>query len=153
MSKYDEERIKPLLELIKKGVPLKHACAAVGITYSTFWNWRKTIEQFDLRVREAEVGMIESNVNAIRAAGMMPVRDKEGKVTGFKGDWRANAFLIERRFPKEYGAHQKLEHEIGENTMERIMRAAADKREQDKEDKADKAGEESDGKEDNVDGT
>lgn len=138
MSKYNEERVAPLINLIKKGIPITHACAAVGIDKKTFYNWLQSFPEFHLRVKNAESELIEANINAIRAAGVRSVKDDKGKIIGVKGDWKANAWIAERRFPKEFGQHQKVEHDIGENTIERIMKAAAAKREEEKKKKAEK---------------
>ncbi len=109
-TKYDKKRTKKLMELLERGTPIKHACAAVGISTQTFYNWRKDLDDFDFRAREAESVFMDRNLKNIeKAARGSLVEDKDGKMIGKAGDWRAAAWLLEKRFPREYGHLQRFE--------------------------------------------
>lgn len=85
-----------LINLIKKGTPIIHACAAVGIDNKTYYNWLQKFPKFRSRVRATESAIIQRNIDYIERAA----RGDEDK----PGDWRAAAWHLEKRFPKAYGS-------------------------------------------------
>ena len=78
------------------GVPIEHACAAVGISRETHYRWLKEHDEYDIRVKEAESQLIKRDLGNIEAQA--------------KDDWRASSWRLERRFPKLFGRSDR--HEV-----------------------------------------
>lgn len=103
-SKLTDEVRKRLLDAITLGMPYKQACTYAGIHYSTFRRWMDLGEsasrgefcEFCDQVREAEGKAAMALLGDVRKAG--------GK------DWRASAWILERRYPEEFGKIAELVH-------------------------------------------
>lgn len=89
-SKYTAERVERLLHGIRLGWRYELACAYAGVHYATFARWRLAFPQFCEAVKEAEAQGEATSLRAIHAAASA-------------GEWRAAAWLLERRFPETYG--------------------------------------------------
>jgi hypothetical protein len=68
-----------------------------GIVPMTFYRWLDDVN-FVTAIEKAHAEFKKSNILAIRAAGIR--KDKSGAPTG---SWQANAWLMERTYPDEYG--------------------------------------------------
>lgn len=96
-----------LLSMIRAGAPLQSACAACGIGYSTLNEWRRRGEgthkrkatpeyqEFSQKLSIAEAQAEVNLVALIRAA--------------VPNDWRAGAWLLERRFSDRWSNTQRLQ--------------------------------------------
>ncbi|MDP2216027.1 MAG: hypothetical protein Q8J68_01890 [Methanolobus sp.] len=88
---------EPLIKLLKTGVPVIHACDAVGITSVTYYDWMKRGEQettghyhdFYLQIKKARAEAIARNVAIIQKAA--------------PHTWQAAAWWLERTCPAEFG--------------------------------------------------
>jgi hypothetical protein len=103
--------VKPaLLKLLRSGVPVIHACAAVGIPEQTFYGWIRQGKKatkgqyFDFYndVQKAKADAVTRNVALIQKAAQ-------------DGTWQASAWYLERCHPNEFGKQEahKLEHSGG----------------------------------------
>jgi hypothetical protein len=134
--KFEEDRLKIILEAIAKGIPKRHASALARISNETLLRWEdfgkecqlkidegikvSELEQrfanFVSRMREAELTFIGELTENVRLGSVHPVylRDKKtgelilddtGRpyMIGYEGDWRAASFLLERRYPQDFG--------------------------------------------------
>jgi hypothetical protein len=109
-----------LLRAIEDGLPLKHAAMLAGISYDTLNRWRKRGElenaplrfrQFCKALRHSEAVAMKRLVNGVSAAG--------------KTDWRAAAWILERRFREEFGKpHEAENKQPTENRVELLRRWA-----------------------------
>lgn len=101
-----------LADLLRRGMTRQAAAAAVGIGWATLKEWvargegtdpdREPTEiyaAFAAAIREAEASFEAEAIADIRAA------------TTFGGapDWKAKAWLLERRFPEQWGNRTKQE--------------------------------------------
>lgn len=84
---------------IRDGMTYADAAVMAGIGYSTFRDWMRRGEEgeepffeFMVAAEQAALDWKASAIKGIAAAG-----------TGAKADWRASAFLLERRHPDQYG--------------------------------------------------
>ena len=100
-----------ILDLIRKGNYVKTACIAAGVSERVFYEWQKRAEaggetgggddnvyvQFFRELKNARQANIAERVAKIQQAG-----EKEQ-------NWTANAWLLERMEPGEYGKRMELE--------------------------------------------
>lgn len=103
--------IQSLYEAIEKGATIKIACQAAGIHENTFHQWKKRAKastkenkytRFVARMEEAEAKSALTHLEVIRNAA-------------FTGDWRASKWILERRFPNDYGYSQTIKHSGDKN--------------------------------------
>jgi hypothetical protein len=96
--KYTEQRADRICELLKTGCTIEIACRAARISTRTFSRWKKDIPEFRERVEADEI-FIEP---------MLLEKMIEHGIT----DWRALAWILERRFPSRWGAKQEVKLEV-----------------------------------------
>ncbi|MDP2217807.1 MAG: hypothetical protein Q8J68_11045 [Methanolobus sp.] len=102
---------EPLIKLLKSGVPVIHACDAVGITSVTYYDWMKRGElettgqyhDFYLLVKQARAEAIARNVAIIQKAATHT--------------WQAAAWWLERTCPAEFG-RREVEINMTQNNVE-----------------------------------
>ena len=85
---------KKIIELISRGLCVRHSCAAVGISSTAFYDFRKTNKNFSLALEAAIAKGVEARLAIIEKA--------QSK------DWRSAAWYLERVHPSLYGRN-KLE--------------------------------------------
>lgn len=89
---------KIITDCVVAGMPYRFAAAQAGIGESTFYLWMskgrkkkgKPYVEFLASIKKAESDFIQRNAKRIEAKA--------------DGSWQAAAWLLERRFPDEYGA-------------------------------------------------
>lgn len=79
-----------ILELLAAGVPVTLATAAAGVARSTFYQWMQTDDRWRRDVDAAQVASVAPLIDRIRSAAE-------------QGQWQAAAWLLERRWPSEFG--------------------------------------------------
>lgn len=98
-----------LLKAIEQGMPLKHAAAMAGMSYDTLNAWQKRGEnesapeqfrQFCQLLRHSQAVAMQVHLSSICDSA--------------KRDWRAAAWMLERRFPEDFARQQQLEHSISD---------------------------------------
>ena len=99
-----EELIKEICSFIENGNTQKDAAALCGVAESTFYNWTKVAKEGKASgraatlyalllesVKKAESAFKDYHLGQIRAASTRPAH------------WQASAWLLERKFPNEFG--------------------------------------------------
>jgi hypothetical protein len=102
-SKKTPERVERLLSNLREGLSQAASISQAGICKTTFYNWLKTDEQFKADVEAAEDFAEAVQIAQIKALG-------EAKM-----DWRAYAWLLERRFPDRWSAKRETEVTINQS--------------------------------------
>lgn len=94
-----------LLNAIEQGMPLKQAAAIAGMSYDTLNHWQNRGEnesappefrQFCQLLRHSQAVAMQVHVASICDAA--------------KRDWRAAAWMLERRCPEDFARPQQFEH-------------------------------------------
>lgn len=88
-NKYTKDAHKTIVDAIKLGETFKGAAMAVGIAESTLWEWRHKYPKLSNDITKATSDMRRANIAYI--AKKAPTQ------------WQAAAWLLERRFPDEFG--------------------------------------------------
>ena len=89
-TKYHPARVDAICDALRAGATIEHAAEAAGIHRDTVHEWRTRYPAFADRIKEAEGAGVLASLRVIRGAA-------EG------GTWQAAAWLLERRYPAEYG--------------------------------------------------
>lgn len=86
-----------ILSNLKEGMTIEAAALLAGVTRGTYYNYREKDEEFaeaaDQAARFAEAVFLQ--------------RIKQSALD--RQDWRAWAWLLEKRFPQDYGKRQELQ--------------------------------------------
>jgi hypothetical protein len=103
-----------ILDYISKGNYIKTACMAAGISEHTFYNWEERAEQYNpdngtgedylyfqffQEVKRAEAQNIARNLQNIQSYAD----------SGKQANWQASAWILERKYPAEFGKRMELE--------------------------------------------
>jgi transposase len=109
-SKYTFELGKIVTDAVGQGLSFEKASKLAGVTRPTIYAWKKKYKGFAARLDQAvakkEVNLVSLIANA--------------------SDWRAKAFILERRFPERWSKHKmvQLEETDIESKLSEIQRLA-----------------------------
>lgn len=95
------ETREKILNAIREGAPFRHACMFAGISEDTFMRWREIDPDFADQVKLAEGQFTMVHLHNIRQHGL-PIRNSRGDIIA-PGSWQASAWLLERKYPQEFG--------------------------------------------------
>jgi len=76
-------------------MPLTHAAHEAGVSHETFYDWLTRYPDFAEAVKKAEAAFILAALQRIDDAVQ-------------KGSWQAAAWLLERKYPAQFGVRQRL---------------------------------------------
>jgi hypothetical protein len=100
-TKFTPATVGKFCRAVADGLPYKSAAAAAGISHETVCQWQRQFPEFSdavqLALAKAEVAL----VRLIRRAAA-------------KGNWKASAWLLERRYPEHWGRRDRLHAQITE---------------------------------------
>lgn len=108
-SKFTKETTDLLLAGIRAGLPYHLAAEAAGVTYDTFNEWQQG------RFPRGADKMLKSEFSEAltRAKGGSALRLVSIIQQQAPTDWRAAAWILERRFPRDFGRRMALTGEDG----------------------------------------
>jgi hypothetical protein len=92
------------VDALARGHFLKTACALAGVTPQAFHYWRRRWEKGDPDAQ----GFADFFVAVGKASAEAEIEALEKLLRGGPG-WRAQAWFLERRFPRRWGARTKAE--------------------------------------------
>lgn len=127
-TKYNRAVAERIAHAIEQGATYELAAAHGGVSYETLRVWREAKPAFSVLLEAAEAKAAMRWLTWINAAAA-------------DGDWRAAAFMLERRYPQHYGRRALENHISGELTIayvndwrpDRILDIAITRREQQEE--------------------
>ena len=91
-----------IVDGINAGLTFRLTCARVGVNPSTFYRWLDTGET-------AKIGRYREFYEAVERAKADSALRLVSQITlQALTDWRAAAFMLERRFPEDYGKRTEL---------------------------------------------
>lgn len=97
-----------LLDAIESGATFVLAAHAASITYETFNEWRKQYPYFS-----------EAVENAVANSALFHLRNIKEHAAD---DWRASSWILEHRFPDEYGSKARVQVD-GQITIKAVIEA------------------------------
>ena len=92
-TKYSNELATRICANIAGGATYEDACRMEGIATSSYYCWLKKFPEFSQAVKKATVQFKRVHLSKIASAD----------------SWQASAWLLERRFPYEYGRRPPVE--------------------------------------------
>jgi len=98
-----------LLDNLRTGMSIQAACSLSGISRRTYYLW--------LEESGADGKWTEEVEAANRFAEAVQLQRLKDNVEA-KQDWRGNAWLLERRFPEEYGAKREVEVNVNDSSKQ-----------------------------------
>ena len=116
--KLTKKRIDALAEALRKGVIIKHACVGAGICEKTYHNWQNEASDNELDPLDPEesLGKNPNRDDVLRYF----VRETSRALNDYSSEllekihnadsWQAAAWILERRFPEEFGRRAAMQH-------------------------------------------
>ena len=95
-TKYTPEIGEQIVRLIKHGVPITHAAAAVGVSESTVYAWITKGQA----AKSGRFSEFSEDVTRAKAASVAALVARVAQAS--EKDWRAAAWLLTRRAPAEF---------------------------------------------------
>jgi predicted acyl esterase len=92
-SKYTPQTRARLVELVKKGVPFRHACNAVRISYQSFCDYREQHPDFREEIERGVSNAIEKHLDLISKAAET-------------GDVQSSKWLLEHLHPEHFARNR-----------------------------------------------
>ena len=88
-----------LLSNLREGLSIKASCALSGVSEATYYNW----------LDKDEGGEWTEEVEAAKRFSEAVMVSRVKTLGEEKADWRAYAWLLERRFPEEWSAKREID--------------------------------------------
>lgn len=113
-TKYSQEVVDAICAALETGAGPVASAKAGGITFQTYQDWNHNNIEFSERIKKARIDgeqrIRELGMQAIMKAGNGYVIDGEN----IRPQWQAWAWILERRFPDEYGRRERIDgkHEV-----------------------------------------
>ncbi len=120
--------------LLRMGVSIRRACDALNVSVQTYQTWRRHEGEEYVAFREmVDEARAQFEIDAVKCLHETVTKGQkeERRWTDAKGeeresetyrqDWRAAAFMLERRFPKEWQQQQVVNHEGEVKHVKRIV--------------------------------
>jgi len=98
-TKYTALLAHQICEHVSKGIPMRQAAQALGISEATFHRWRNEKEEFGDMVNQA-IGVSEARL-------ITEISTSE--------DWRAKAWILERRFPDRWSKREQIDMNVSKS--------------------------------------
>ncbi len=98
--KYSEDVAMVICTYLRKGCTIEASCQAANIDRRTYYRWKEEIPEFREFVNATESDVEATLLDTIREFG----------------DWRAAAWILERRYPQRWGVKRELEVNVTKQT-------------------------------------
>ena len=95
-----------LLDNLREGMSIVAACTQAGISENTHYRW----------LEECEDGEWTEEVNAAKDFAEAVALSKLKMLGDEKADWRAYAWILERRYPDRWGPKKEVDLNVGSTT-------------------------------------
>lgn len=104
-SKFTPERRSAIIDAISHRIPYEYAAEANGICEETLYDWLRTARQHRKEGIDSEYTQFSE---AIKRAEMQRMREHSDMIAAKPKNWQADAWILERRWPKHYGSNAQV---------------------------------------------
>lgn len=127
-SKLTPELQERICNYIENGYTIEQACALSGIGESTYYDWKK-------RGKKSKRGKFSDFLEAVKKAEKIAESKYLAIITkaavgdplkGVKGDWKAAAWYLERRNPKQFARRDFLRQDVNAKVQEDVKLSLLD---------------------------
>ena len=117
---------------ISVGMKYKDACAVAGVTERVFYYWKKRAEKTADKLESGELTDAKAS-ECIYFQFFQSLKEAEAKaklslLSKIKTDpsWQSKAWILERRYPDEWGRREKIDltAEINTNVHDELLKAS-----------------------------
>ena len=113
----DEDKLERITSALRNGAYIEHAAQAAGIGVSTYHSWmdrgrtERDRRRAGLNPDENEDIFVEF-LEAVERAQSEAAVDLLGEIANHarNGTWQAAAWILERKFPRQWGRMDRTEH-------------------------------------------
>ena len=99
------EKQDQIVDLVRNGIFIETACAAVGIGTTTYYRWIQKADDPNAPDKYREFRDAVTRARATAEARNVAIVQRAANA-----DWRASAWFLERSFPSRYGRREHVEH-------------------------------------------
>ncbi len=104
-SKFTKERRDAIIDAISHRIPYEYAALANGICEETLYEWLRVAKVHHAEGIDSEYTAFSE---AIKRAEMTRMREHSDMIAAKPERWQADAWLLERRWPKHYSSNSQL---------------------------------------------
>jgi transposase-like protein len=104
-SKFTPERRASIIDAISHRIPYEMAAEANGISGETLYEWLRTAKEHRDEGIESDYTIFSE---ALKRSEMTKVREHTEIIAARPERWQADAWLLERRWHKHFGANAQL---------------------------------------------
>lgn len=104
-SKFTPERRAAIVDAIRNRIPYEYAAEANGICEATLYIWLDQAKTHQAQGIDSEYTIF---LEDIKRAEMQRMREHSDMIAAKPERWQADAWLLERRWPKHYGPNAQL---------------------------------------------
>ncbi len=125
-SKLDEKLIEDFRNLLPNCFFIETACAFLGVSRQSVYNWRKRGQREVERMAEEKTSLCRASELLyvkffyvyVKAMATSEIRANSVIMQAGQVTWQAAAWQLERRYPERYGTHKHEIKEIAKVTVE-----------------------------------
>lgn len=111
--KYSKDKVKEICVNLESGLNITDSCLLAGISRETYYKWKKKHVDITDAINKAELRFKQRALVHIQKQGQK--------------NWYAYAWLLERKYQREFALKTKVEHSGGINmTMSRFLEVVYD---------------------------
>lgn len=104
-TKFTPERCADIISAISRRAPYQLAAEANGISERTLFYWlEEGIRDLDKNIDSEHAAFLQS----IKKAEMQKIMEHTDMIAAKPERWQADAWLLERRWPKHFGANAQV---------------------------------------------
>lgn len=104
-SKFTPERRSAIIDAISHRIPYEYAALANGICEETLYEWLRIAKTHRNEGIDSDYTQFSE---AIKRAEMQRMREHSDMIAAKPKNWQADAWLLERRWPKHYGSNAQV---------------------------------------------
>lgn len=113
----DEDRLERITDALRNGAYIEHAAQAAGISPSTYHNWmdrgrtERDRRRAGLAADDHETPYVDF-LESVEKAQSEAAVELLGEIANHarNGTWQAAAWILERKFPRQWGRFDRTEH-------------------------------------------
>lgn len=113
-----DEMINQIEEAMLRGLYIIDACNLYGVGRTTWYHWLKMGRQFPDKYPQCVkfLNMVLRATSKVQDEFVKPIK------TAAPTDWKAAAWFLEHRFPKQWGKRDQVDFNFNENDIEDITK-------------------------------